>query len=500
MELSGILFLVVVLVLFILFVFGLVKAYAGWGIFYTLTLILLFLSTLGFLYASACVADRRIRWVRIHDQMKKKLADLEVEANKLKFGNINDPTTSLDSLLGLANELNRTTLERGRVWRNAALGEAKPNSISLTLSAEPATNIENPAGDAAAAPAPAVNGELPAEAIVYGFAEASAQDGRIIPKTYLGEFFVAESQGGKVTLTPISPLLKPQADAIKSGAAATWTLFEIMPLDSHVAFAEPGSKRTNEQEFGRMDRQVLADLFQIPVDLLDRDPSQLSPEENLRYQILRSYVLDGGRAPENEPPENVWSRVEFLVEHKVDVDDLKSERKATDGGYFDFSGRAVDARLKRQDGKGEVTFLKGQQALIASKPAKTLVDDNIAKLIEPIFVRPINDYALAFKEKRDQITQLGQDIATVNREIKTAENTNSRLQGQVVFRQNERTLLDADYGQYQKEQTVIRDEVSRLTKAVQDSKAELSRLYQLALQHYERLVTTQRAIYQAAGN
>jgi hypothetical protein len=47
MELTGILFLVVVLVIFILFIVAAVKSFAGWGVWYTVVLVFLFLSSLG---------------------------------------------------------------------------------------------------------------------------------------------------------------------------------------------------------------------------------------------------------------------------------------------------------------------------------------------------------------------------------------------------------------------------------------------------------------------
>jgi hypothetical protein len=495
MELTGILFLVVVLVIFILFIVAAVKSFAGWGVWYTVVLVFLFLSSLGFLYAAAGVADRRIRWVRIHDQLREQLGELREQAELLKFGDINQTKPSLDNLLGLANELSRNTLERGRVWRNANLTDFKPDSVKLSLAPKPPA-AEVPA-DVPAPPAAEVNGDLPVEALVYAFGEAEV-GGKVVPKVYLGEYFVAESQGGTATLRPVAALLPGQLQAIKSGLASNWTVFELMPLDSHDAYAEPLSERNADELFGRMDPQVLSDLFQIPLDLLDRDPSQLTPEESLKYRLLRAYVLDGSRAPENEAQENVWLRVEFLAEHTVDVDDTKSERKATDGGYFDFSGRAVDSRLKRKDGKGEVVFAKGQQAVIAAKPAKALIDQNIAKLIDPIFVRPIHDYTLGFKEKREQISQAEQDVAMVTRAIDQTKATNARLQEQVVFRQAERQLLDKDKGQYDKELAVINQEANRVAQAVQDMKTELSRLYRVSQQHYERLVRTQQALSQLA--
>ncbi len=500
MELTGILFLVVVLVAFIVFIFGLVKGFSGWGVFYTITLSFLFLFSLGFLYASAIVAQRRVGWVRIDYLAKKKIADLEKQVTRLKFGDPNQTSSDLNSLLGLANELSRVALERGSVWRNAEFvdGGKQLDTIKLKLSPKEAApdlpaDVPAPKADAS------VNGDLPSETLVYAFGEGVGPDSRIVPTFYLGEYFVAESQGGTATLRPVSPLLPVQVKAIASGQYPRWTVFKNMPIDSHVAYAETGSKRTNEAEFGRMDRKVLAELLQISEDLLDRDPAQLTAEEARQRRLLNSYVLDGGRAPENEAPENIWNRVEFLVEHTIEVDvDEKGGRKATDGGYFDFSGRAIDARLKRKDGEGKVKFNKGQQALFAFKPSKELIDQNVVKLIEPVFVRRINDYTFGFKETRDQITDAIQDAAMIQREIDQTKTTNDRVQQQVVFRQTERQLLDKDQAQYEKELGVIKAEVGRFEQLIKDTNAELSRLYRATQQNYERLVQMQQAIYRSA--
>jgi hypothetical protein len=500
MGLTGILFLVVLLIASSLFVFALVKGFGGWGVFYTITFVFLFLSTLGFLYATASVADRRTKWIKLHDQAKEKVARLEREVAILKFGNINQPSSDASSLLGAANELSRASKERGRVWRNAKLTSdpRKTDTVKLTL-APPESAPDVPA-DVNAPAATAINvGNLPVEALVYAFGEGAGPDGRIIPKTYLGEFFVAESQGGTATLRPVAPLLPTQTKAIASQEGENWTVFELMPLDSHVAFSEVGSKRSDEAEFGRMDRKVLAELLKINEELLDRDPATLNAEEAHARRLLASYVLDGGRAPENEAPENVWYRIEFLAEHTEIVDVVGDSGNAVDGGYFSDDGRAIDSRLKRADGNGEVKFFKGQRALFASKPAKALIDRDVAKLIEPVFVRRINDYTLGFKETRDRLTDAAQDALMFQREINQTKATNARVQQQVGFRQTERQLLDNDLAQYKKELEVITAESARLDQAVQESKSELSRLYRATQQHYERLIRTQQALYQAAG-
>ena len=272
----------------------------------------------------------------------------------------------------------------------------------------------------------------------------------------------------------------------------------MMPLDSHVAYAEPNSKRTNESEFGRMDAKVLSELLRIPAELLERDISQLSIAEATQAKLLRSYVEDGSRARENELPENIWNRIEFLTDYKDNVDS-EEKRIASDGGYFDSSGRTVDARLRRPPDQSEVSFKKGQQVLFIKSFADQLIERGTAKLIEPVFVRRINDYSIAFNETRIRITRALQDAESLKRNISQVQATNTVAQEQVVFRQNERQLLDKDKAQYEKEREVITAEAEQLAASVQKTKTELSRIYRANQEQYDRLVKTQQAL-QAIAN
>ncbi len=138
MELTGILFLVVILIMLTLFIFGLVKGFSGWGVAYTVVLVFTFLSCLAFLFASAGVASRRIAWVRLHDRLKEQVGKLEVEARQLTYGDLYRPAADLSALVPLANEVSRLTVERGRTWRGASLTDFNPDSVRLSLAAKAA--------------------------------------------------------------------------------------------------------------------------------------------------------------------------------------------------------------------------------------------------------------------------------------------------------------------------------------------------------------------------
>lgn len=508
MELSGIIFLVLALIGLSLFIYFLVKGFSSWGIWYTLMLVFVFLAAFTFAVATAGVASRRIAWIRVHDLLKAEAEKNRLEAELLKYGEMNRPSSDLNSLLPLVNEVSRLTVDRGRVWRTANLIDFKPDSVKLRMAAVQApapvpAAAANPAGGAAPLARTEVNGELPAELLVYAFGEGVGTDGRVVPRVYLGEYFVAESQGGNATLRPINPLLPQQIAAINAGQASNWTVYELMPLDSHEAFSAVGSKKANDAVFGRMDPQALADLLGVPLELYERyeaDPSQVKdPKEVRQARLLRAYIRDGGRASETEAPENVWNRIEFLKEHVVEVDS-KEQRNASDGGYFDSSGRTVDGRLKRAEGQGSITFRQGQQTIFAKKPADDLINQGVAKLIEPIFVRQINDYTIGFQETRIRIARATRDAEVVTREIAQVKATNAIGQEQIVMKQTERQLLDKDLAQYLKEKDVIDQEATRLDSAVKSVKSELSRLYRINKERYENLVRTQQELYKKAVN
>ena len=496
MELTGILFLVLVVLGLALFIFFAVKAFAGWGVLYTVTLSFLLIFTIVFLYLSANVAQRRIAWVKVHDTLKKEAQTLTAQLEVLKFGEMNRPTSDLNSLLPLVNELSRLTVDRGRVWRNAKVTDFKPDAVRIAMAAN--APAAPPAGGVAPVVKPLANGDLPPELLVYAFGERQGADGKSVASVYLGEFFVAESQGGNAVLRPLQPLLSQQVAAASSGQFPTWSVFELMPLDSHDAFAVVGSKRSIEAEFGRMDPNAISQLFGIPLDLVkayEQDPSSFKDGPELRKaQLLRSYLRDGSRAPENELADNVWLRIEFLKEHTIEVDNKEDKRKASDGGYFDSSGRTVDARLQRPSDKGPVPFIIGQQVVFAKIPAEDLIASGIAKLIEPIFVRPIIDYIIGFREARSRQIRATQDADLVRREIAQGEATNKLGQEQIVSRQAERQLRDADLAQYIKERDVISSEASRLETKVAEVKSELSRLYRSSQEQYDKLVHRQQQL------
>lgn len=497
---------VVVLVSLIIFVLTIVKGFRHWGALHTVLLSILFIEAWCFVFFSAGVASRRVGFIRAHDILKVKVDKLEEEVVLAMYGNRLDPTLDLERYVPLTNELNRLLLERGRVWRGSSVVNATATGAKVKLkipapaAAAPAPAPAN-AGAGGAQPAAAAannapkDGGLEEKSIVYAFGETGSAD-RPLPTTYLGEYSVSESKDGDVTLVPTAVLTKEQADAIASGGFISWAIYELVPLDSHNAFAVLDSAIDENQAFGRMDRDELAKLLGIDLQLADAIPSTLNIKDGIKASVLQSYINDGGRAPDGTPPEHLGYRVEFLKDHVVDVD-AEETRNAMEGGYFDLSGRSVDQRLKRGTDGVNVTFKAGEIHLFDASTAETLSGQGIVKLGAPIYVRSLNDYEFAFREFRKQTTRAQQDSLLIRREIEETNRTLKVTEDQIRFRQDERSKLDKDVAQYNKEHEVITSEKNRLDSEITQKLEELSSLYTTLHDLHGRLKARQLALNDA---
>ncbi|MFN7732156.1 MAG: hypothetical protein ACK5OB_09640 [Pirellula sp.] len=498
MDLMGILVWLAVLVSLVVFIVMLVKSFQQWGALHTTLLVLLFLQVWCFLFFSAGVLSRRNGYMRAYTLLKDKVTAKERELEETRIGSKLDPNIDMSRYVPITNELNRMLVERGRVWRNATMSVAGQNEIALQLApgaVAPAAAAPAPAaGDAnapAAAPA-ASDAGLSKDTIVHAFGEVADNRGTL-PAAYMGEYVVTESANGSVKLKPTGGLTAEQIGAISQGTFRSWSVYELMPLDSHTAFAAEGSKAEDDSIFGRMDPAEIANLLGIDPALAQQEPTNLAPKDAIKARALQSYLNDGGRPPEGTPPEQVYVRVEFIKDHPIEVD-AQEQRNAREGGFFDLSGRSVDARLKRGEEGAKVEFKAGDKIVFDSTSANDLIKQEIVKSIAPVYVRPLNDYEYAFREVRRQITAAQQDAKLIEREIAEMLKSQGIADSQVRMRQDERAKLDKDSSQYQKEQAVITAEAERLQALLTSTRTEIATMFQQLQALRDEIVANQKVL------
>lgn len=480
MTLGGILILVLLVISLFVFIYLLVITARSWGALQTVLLSFLFIECWTFLIFSAGALDRRLAMLKEYTDASTSVDKLKKDNYRLTWGDDNVGQEQ-QALVPLAGEVRRLTADRGRVWRGASKLGIEGDQIRLELAATPAAA---PAGDAlttepvAAAAAPAAVGgvAIPLEMVVYAFSQTEDEQRRPIPQFYLGEFKVVESKEGErqVLLKPTEQLDPNQIKAINE--EGTWSLYELLPQDDHKTFAAEGAQPSPDAAFGRMNDQLLNSLF-----------TDIPDDQNRREKVLSEYLRDGQPAQENDLPRNVWLQVEVVKPVELDVDS-EEQANATVGGYFDASGRTVDVRIKRGEDK-KVTLPEGKQFLLPQEKATELINSGQVKLINRVFVRPLNAYEKGLGHLRLRREEVSRLIDVTMRETKILDEANQLGNRMISERQVEAQRLAADRESTVKESNIIQNEAKLIQDKYEQTKADLIKLYQTIHAKHDAMVS-----------
>ena len=486
MGLGGILILLLLLVSLIVFIYVLVISARGWGVLHSILLSCLFIEAWVLIVFSAGVHYRRVNATEEAHKNREAAEQALATTQQLMWGDFGTSPDALDAVVPVQGKLRRLTADRGRVWRQASLVQADQGSYQLALSArdlrpqaeEVDPLAEDPAAAAAAAGPPSSE-SLPVNTVVYAFAENLNEAGQPVPVYYLGEFVVKESQGGQVTLAPTLPLYADQQQRIDAGAA-NWTLYELLPQDSHQTFAAAGSEPSDEQIFGRMDEETIRSLFaNVPAD------------DNRQEQLVNAYLRDGQRATDSDPSDQVWVQVNVLKEYELDVDS-KEVANATERGFFDALGRSIDSRLKVGEG-GTVKLtpdMKGQRIILKEEVATPLIANGVLELVQRVYVRPLIDFEEAFNHHYARDHEVTESIALFQRDSEEINKANQYGQEMISFRQVEKQKLQSDVDNFQREVSVLTEAVEQASTQLSELKAQIREMYQNIQARHAELVSS----------
>lgn len=480
MGLGGILFILAVLVSLILFIVFIVKAARAWGAFQIVLLSIIFIECWVFMVFTAGVHQERVMATVAASKEAKRLKDAVNGLDLLRYGNASDPDEAVTAVVPTQGKLDRLTIDRGRVWRQVTFIQHTPgqgkDQVQLSLRAAVVSAPADPSNPAPA-PAPAPAGRsLPANMVLYGFHEQATPEGQPLPTYYLGEFKVVSSDEatGTATLESTRALQKFQQERLKAGTDS-WTLYELLPIDSHTAFTAEGSSPSDDEVFGRPDEDKLKELL-----------------AGVPQEVIESYLNDGKRAKDQDAPETIWSLINLTKDLKRDVDSDQSA-DATLSGYFDQSGRAIDIRLKR----GEVVSLdpsnlKDNRIVVVDSEAKKMIGEGVAQLVQNVYVRPLNDYEELFNILASRGFEINEKIRYYQHQSSLINTANQDGQTMLSERQKEKQKLEADLSNYKKEIEVLNAAVAEATNDLDTLRKELSRMYQEIQGRRDKLVSATR--------
>jgi predicted lactoylglutathione lyase len=479
MGLGGILFILAVLVSLILFIVFTVKTAREAGAFHIVMMSILFIECWVFMVFVAGVQHNRVAATKDAKKEAERLEKVTQEVAKLRYGSASDPEEAQEAVIPVQGMLDRLTIDRGRVWRQVTFVNntkvADKVQVQLSLQAAQVSQPADPNNPAAAAaPAAPAGRSLPQNLLVYGFHEQLDAEGRPLPVFYLGEYKVIASDEatGSVTLEGTQATLPTHQARIAQGTES-WTLYELLPIDSHAAFSAPGSVPSAESVFGRPDDEKIKELL-----------ASAPPD------VLKSYLQDGQRAADSDPPESIWSLLNLLKELKKDVDSDQSA-DATVSGYFDGIGRSIDIRLRRNEEVSlDPSSLKDNLVVVIESEAKKLIADGIAEQLQRVFVRPLNDYEELFNLYAARGFSLIERIKYFQHHSQLIDQANTDGQAMLAERQKEKQLLESDLSNYKKESEVLNSALAEVTAELDVLKKELSRMYQEIQGRRDRLVSS----------
>ncbi|MFG0262938.1 MAG: hypothetical protein ACF788_11155 [Novipirellula sp. JB048] len=448
--------LIVVVIGFLVLVW---KASPEWRWYHISTVIAIMLLAVIFIFPTAGALKSRAAWHKVKEELEVRAEKAKAEQQTLKFGSPTDPEAG-EGWVAMMHDLSVIAIETGRVWRSLELKNGDLNGIVLARGDDVAGIPLDAGGEAEPAAAAAASPLVPEGLIVYGFAERPMPNATSpLPRFYLGEFRVTASTPDEVTLQPTSTLEQVQQDAITSMQAGSWSVYEMLPLDGHQMFIAEGSVPDEENLFVLDDDQLLADLF----------------ESGISESTLESYLRDGKQATPDDPPLSRWTRVEFIKKYTDQVDGQRTTA-ATDGNFFDGTGRALDSRLQRTDGD-EVTFNVGDQLVLKEEAANQLIDQGVVKLINQYYVRPLNDYRFALRRIRLRLTALEAQDRQVEYQKQVLLDSIRATEAMLTSTQADKLKLEQDFEQSEKERIAIQAYHDETAKSLAETRAQLVLLY-----------------------
>ncbi len=418
-----------------------------------------------FLFPTAGALRSRSAWHEVKEELEDRLEQERERNDELKYGDPADPNVGQGARL-LSQQLSEMGIEAGRRWRHLRLRDASDEGIILVQ--PPPDTV--PGMEPEAEPEPPTEPLVPQGMVVYGFAERPAPDAEVpIPRNYLGEFQVAESTPDQLTLTPTGQLEQGPQQAIASGDAARWSLYELLPLDGHQPFIAEGSEPSDENLFGRVDEELVRRLFERETQ---------NPELQEAFdETLEAYLRDGSRASSDDPPETRWLMVEFTEQYSITVDspDQRGAFETLEDSYFDGIGRAIDSRLQHAD--GEVSFSSGDRIAVKEEAADQLVEEGVVREIDRFYVRPLNDYRFGLRRIRLLLDQLANRETQLQFEQQVLTDATDKTIQLIQREQEVRDNLEQDLAQFQVEAQAIDSYHSELADQVDQRRATLVRLY-----------------------
>ena len=440
-----------------------------WRWVHVTMMFLVFAASLAFLYYASATLKTRATWVKAHDQTEKQVNDLRLQVEKLTRGDPLEVEQKTASVSSKREELSRTVLDRGRVWRGCQLINVNAQEGTMTVATSVAPPPPDPNQPAPAAPPPTKKNLIEAKTVLHAFREgAQKPDGSGFPERYfyIGEFQATAVTDTSVTLVPTMTLSPAQVQFATANLPARpgppiWTLYEVCPIDGHEWLAGRST-----EELQKLIPQAETGL---PKDQYDK--------------LIQSYVRDGQKADKaTDPPENIWVQIKFTKPYEIPVD--AATVNSIDSEPFNSQGLAVLDRLRKaQPGKepASVKFGPGadqiQTAVVDQQTFEKLKAEGVCEEVELIYHRKLTDFERAFRGLYHRSVELASRLRQLEADNKAITTATEKANTQSKLLDDLKAKLTADFEKANFELAELTKYAAALETKLTDTQKELSQLY-----------------------
>jgi hypothetical protein len=389
----------------------------------------------------------------------------------------------------LAREMNWTVDD----WKDELAAAMYGRGRVISIPAPP--RVDQATGALQATAAEAVT--LPKDSTVYVFQTQPPRERRFVYKKtevpiatppivrFVGTYIVTNVANNQVEL---APLYAEQKTAVNGPLA----IYELAPVDSHVAFAH---------------------LSEADIRSLLPDP--VPPE------IVEQYVKDGKPVadPASEPAERVWRRVRFKKPYTVSEENAKrvvvppiadrSPAGAEPAGAEPVDGAAAEPAADPAQAvvKAELVLNADDQALLDPATAERLVMDGTAEYVpnQPeenifshVYVRPLVDYPSAFRAVRTQLIATNLKTGQVEGQLQSVQTATQHAQQTEKTRKEEAERLKKDLAGFTYEAQAMEKLHAAFETSVRNVHAQIGALAQSIFSQADELSRLQHRAAQAA--
>jgi hypothetical protein len=481
-----------------------------WRWFHILVVFCVFVSTFFLAAQTALVYRTHNAWRSLETRTSARLLELETERDLLRFGDLYGAEQA-ESMQSITGKLGRAIVDLGRVWRHCTPQGVQADGTVMLSTAPPGAVVAPPADPglvapvdpaAAAAAAPAPQGPQPnriePQTVLYVFIEdlappeAGLPQGAKIPRYYLGEFLAASATDTTVALAPVFALTDVDVTMMRQ-PNLTWSLYESLPVDGHELYAkdpEAGGKLNESAETSSVFGDIDPAMMQVLIPPPDRRYYERGAAGDAAFQLatqkhaeaFKNYLRDGLRSSPDDPPLNVWLKIRFKEKYSEVVDSGAKVSALQLGATDDFFDRGLAEVAMLQRGS-KADFKTGDVAVFPQEDGNRLLQEKtpdgkpICELVEPVYVRTLNNYAFLFRQAMFRQNRVMSDIARISRDIAEIKKTQLHINEQQTVANTEQTQLNADIAKTTYEKTKIAEYHAVLEKSLNDLRAQLSLLF-----------------------